>query len=258
MIDQLLYGDCLQLMKQIPNYSIDMILCDLPYGTTRNKWDCCLPLDELWSEYRRIIKPRGAIVLFAQTPFDKVLGASNLSWLKYEWIWSKNHSTGFLNSRYAPLKKHENILVFSPAAAGQCKNAPEKAMIYHPQYRKGKSYFVQRSGLSNNYDFKHMVSSSTMNDGNHYYPVSILDFKKDRNSWHPTQKPIDLCRYLIRTYTNVGGLVLDNCSGSGSSLIAAYREHRHFIGMELDKTYFDRSQRELQNELSQGILDLEF
>ena len=222
--DYIEQGDCLELMKGIPDGSIDMILCDLPYGTTRNKWDTVIPLDLLWNQYERIIKENGAILLFAQTPFDKVLGCSNLKLLKYEWIWQKEAGTGFLNAKKMPLKNSENILVFY-------KSLP----VYNPQMLAGKPYKCKQGGDSGNYgDYDRVV---TENDGERY-PVNIIKFNRDRSRFHPTQKPLALLEYLIKTYTNPGEVVLDNCMGSGSTCVAAVNTGRHYIGFELDPTYF--------------------
>ena len=171
-LDTIYNEDCLEGMKRIPDGSVDAIICDLPFGTTKNHWDCVIPLDTLWLEYKRIIKCNGAIVLFGQTPFDKILGASNIEMLKYEWIWEKDSGTGHLNSKFAPLKKHENILVFSKKAACFVKN-PDNAMVYHPQMSKGKPY-IQKSGRpSLNYDAANCYQVVTENKGERY-PTSVL------------------------------------------------------------------------------------
>lgn len=197
--------DCLDGMKRIPDGSIDCIVCDLPYGTTKNPWDSIIPLDELWAQYKRIIKERGSVVLFSQMPFTAVLACSNLEMLKYEIIWEKDNSTGFLNCNFAPLKKHENILVFSKSSACFVKNKDD-AMVFNPQMESGgKPYVIHRNGMgSTNYDYKHFRRVSTISNGDRY-PVDILSFTRDKDKLHPTQKPVDLIRYLIRTYTNSGG-----------------------------------------------------
>lgn len=221
---QLLHGDCLELMKDIPDGSIDMILADLPYGTTRNKWDSVIDLEKLWGQYRRIIKDHGAIVLTAQTPFDKILGVSNLKNLRYEWIWQKDGGTGHLNAKKMPMKDHENILVFY-------KRLP----IYNPQMRQGEPY-TQKSGKgSSNYGEQTQVM--TYNKGERY-PLTTIKFNRDKNKLHPTQKPVALFEYLIKTYTNEGETVLDNVMGSGTTGIACLNTNRNFIGMELEEDYF--------------------
>jgi site-specific DNA-methyltransferase (adenine-specific) len=235
---EILLGDCLELMKDIPNGSIDMILCDLPYGTTKNKWDSVLPLDKLWAEYERIITNNGAIVLFAQTPFDKVLGASKIDLLKYEYVWNKKRPTGHLNSKFAPMKQHENILVFSKASASFVKDKA-KAMCFNPQYSKGKPYTIFRANKSSScYDLKHQKKNiETVNDG-FRYPISILEFAPE-TGLHPTQKPLELMEYLVKTYTNEGELVLDNTAGSGTTAIACLNTKRQFIVMEKEQKYYD-------------------
>lgn len=215
-------------MKLIPAGSIDLILCDLPYGTTRNKWDCALHLDKLWEQYCRI--SRGAILLTAQTPFDKVLGASNLSMLKYEWIWRKEAGTGFLNAKRAPLKDHENILVFY-----------EKPPTYNPQMRTGfKPYKCKQGHVGTNYGAVRPENISESNGER--YPVTVLDFPRDKAKIHPTQKPVALMEYLIRTYTDSEGIVLDNCMGSGTTGVACMNTGRRFIGIEMDAGYFQAAQ----------------
>lgn len=220
----LMFGDCLERMKEIPDGSVDMILCDLPYGTTQNKWDSVLPLDKLWAEYNRICD--GTIVLTAQTPFDKVLGVSNLRMLKYEWIWRKEAGTGFLNAKKMPLKDHENILVFY-----------EKLKTYNPQMRTGfKSYKCKQGHVGSNYG-KVRPDNITESNGERY-PLSVLDFTRDKSKVHPTQKPVALMEYLIKTYTDEGDTVLDNTMGSGTTGVACRNTGRKFIGIEMDPTYY--------------------
>ena len=224
MID-LHLGDCLEVMKQIPDKSVDAIICDLPYGTTQNKWDSIMPLEQLWLHYKRICK--GAIVLTAQTPFDKVLGASNLSMLKYEWIWKKESGTGFLNAKKAPLKDHENVLVFY-----------EKQPTYNPQMRTGfKPYVCKQGHVGSNYG-KVNPQNITESNGDRY-PLTVIEFKRDKDKVHPTQKPVALMEYLVKTYTNKDDTVLDNCMGSGTTGVACKNLNRHFIGIEQDANYFE-------------------
>lgn len=244
--------DCLEGIKQIPDATVDAIICDLPFGTTKNPWDSVIPLDALWEQYKRIVKQRGAIVLFSQQPFSAALIMSNPTMFKYEWIWEKDNGTGHLNSKFAPMKKHENILVFSKSAACFVKNADD-AMFYHPQKVAGKPY-TQKSGRpSNNYDAANCHSVVTENKGERY-PTDILKFNRDKDKIHPTQKPVELIRYLIRTYTEVGGVVLDNTIGSGTTAIAALRERRSYIGFELNREYFDKAQQRIREELQQPTL----
>lgn len=234
---QLYCCDCLELMKDVPDESVDMILCDLPYGTTKNRWDAQIPLDRLWEAYKRIIKQNGCVALFAQTPFDKVLGASNLNMLKYEWIWEKPMATGRLNCKFAPMKAHENILIFSKAAACYVKDV-SKAMIYNPQMTKGKPYKAISGAPSTNYDMKWCKQTPTINNGSRY-PRDIQRFPHDKGKFHPTQKPVPLLEYLIKSYTNEGETVLDNCMGSGSTGVACANTGRNFIGVELDEGYYN-------------------
>lgn len=221
-VNKTYHMDCLKGMKLIKDKSVDMILCDLPYGTTQNKWDSIIPLNKLWKEYNRIIKDNGAIVLTAQTPFDKVLGASNLKMLKYEWIWEKNRGTGHLNAKKMPMKSHENILVFY-----------KKLPTYNPQMREGDSYVRKNGKGSTNYGSQ--VDTVTKNEGR--YPLSVLNYNVVERTIHPTQKPVELFEYLIKTYTNEGELVLDNCMGSGTTAIACINTKRNYIGFELEEEY---------------------
>ena len=240
-INKIYNMDCLEGMKYIEDKSIDMILCDLPYGTTACKWDSIIPLEKLWEQYERIIKDNGIILLFAQTPFDKVLGASNLKLLRYEWIWIKEQGTGNLNANKMPLKQHENILVFY-------KKLPK----YHPQMTQGKPYKITREKNTNEIFGKTGTKDGhvTKNEGLRY-PTSILNFNRElKNRHHPTQKPVALCEYLINTYTNAGETVLDNCMGSGTTAIACINTGRNFIGFELDKHYCDIANERIRNALA--------
>ena len=223
---ELLQGDCLELMKDIPDGSVDMILADLPYGTTRNKWDSIIPLEPLWEQYERIIKDNGAIVLTAQTPFDKVLGVSNLKMLRYEWVWQKSKPTGHLNAKKMPLKEHENILVFYKRLPTY--NTPPLDYV-------GKT--VSRTNRGNYGD----MSKTTLQKFTGY-PRSILKISTEGKTIHPTQKPVALFEYLIKTYTNEGDTVLDNVMGSGTTGVACKNLNRNFIGMELDEEYFKIAQ----------------
>ena len=226
--------DCLEGMKRIPDKSVDMILCDLPYGTTRNKWDSIIPLEPLWEQYERVIKDNGAIVLTAQTPFDKVLGVSNLKHLKYEWIWQKTEATGFLNAKKMPLKNHENVLVFY-----------KKQPTYNPQFTVGKPYSYKKDSISSDNYGDSKGTDLIVNDGSRH-PLTVQVFKKDKGL-HPTQKPVALFEYLIRTYTNENETILDNCMGSGTTAIACINTNRNFIGFELDETYFNLANERIAN-----------
>lgn len=238
-INKIHQGDCLELMGVIPDKSVDMILCDLPYGTTQNKWDSVIDLQLLWKQYERIIKDNGAIILFAQTPFDKVLGSSNLKLLRYEWIWNKKLATGHLNAKKMPMKLHENILVFY-----------KKLPIYHPQFTVGEPYDKGYGfGDSSNYGKQRAVHHK--NDSGRRYPLSIIEFSNANRQkrFHPTQKPVSLFEYLIKTYTNEGEVVLDNCIGSGTTAIAAINTGRNYIGIDMEQEYVDVANKRIEEHL---------
>ena len=213
-------------MKEIPDKSVDMILCDLPYGTTHNKWDTIIPFDKLWAQYKRIIKDNGAILLFSQMPFGASLIMSNPKMFRYEWIWEKNQAVGFLNAKKMPLRKHENILVFY-------KHLP----TYNPQGLIKLDEPIQEEGSANRNGKNYGVADKSFIRTHKNYPTDIITFSND-SGYHPTQKPVDLLEYLIKTYTNEGDVVLDNCMGSGSTGVACKNTNREFIGMELDEKYF--------------------
>ena len=198
---QLYHGDCLEVMKEIEDKSVDMILCDLPCGTTKCKWDTIIPFVPLWEQYNRIIKDNGAIVLFASQPFTSVLVNSNIRMFKYEWIWRKNKGGNPLNAKKIPMKQHESILVFY-----------KKSPTYNPQ---------------------------------------SVQFCKVERDLHPTQKPVALLEYLVKTYTNEGELILDNCMGSGSTGVACVNTNRKFIGIELDDKYFEVAKERIENTYNQ-------
>lgn len=223
----LLYqGDCLEEMKKIPDGSIDMILCDLPYGTTaRNKWDNVIDFEKLWAQYDRVAKKNAAVVLFASQPFTIKLGASNVDNLKYEWIWVKDNTTGFQNANRMPMKNHEDILVFY-------RSQP----TYNPQGLIPHKKIKKRYSVGTNYND---ITDGQVQEYTNY-PNQILEFGIDRgsNRFHPTQKPVLLLEYLINTYTNTGETVLDNCMGSGSTGVACVNTGRRFVGIELDEKYY--------------------
>ena len=220
-LDALHLIDGIEGLRSLPKHSADMLLTDPPYGTTRNFWDVPLPLPELWEAVRWAVKPNGAILFFAQCPFDKVLGASNLAMLRYEWVWYKSRATGFLNANRAPLKKSENILVFY-----------QKSPVYHPQFTYGEPYRKTnpRSGCSTNYG-KFERTDSESSDGRRY-PGNVLFVPTVTGGIHPTQKPVELCEYFIKTYTDEGAVVADICAGSGTTAVAAMNTHRRFICFE--------------------------
>ena len=223
IVNSIFEGDCIEIMKQFPDNCIDMILCDLPYGTTQNKWDSIIPLDELWHEYKRIIKENGAIVLTSQGLFTAQLMLSNPKQFKYKWVWEKSKPTNFLNAKKQPLRKYEDVCVFY-----------KKQPVYNPQMVQGEPYDkgFRKNQLSGSYgDFQPVHVHS---DGKRY-PTDVIYFKTAESEGeviHPTQKPVKLGRYFVRTYTNPGALVLDNTFGSGSFLLSALLEGRNFVGIE--------------------------
>lgn len=229
---QLLNGECLELMKDIQSKSVDLILCDLPYGTTKNKWDSILDLNKLWEQYERVIKDHGAIVLTSQQPFTTTLAASNMELFRYEWIWQKNVSSGFLNAKKMPLKLHENVLVFY-------KHLP----TYNPQFVAGKPY-SQHNGKGKSTNYGQQRSYETVNTG-FRYPTDIQKFSTNKGL-HPTQKPVELMEYMVKTYTNPGDVVLDNCIGSGTTGVACKNTDREFIGIEMDRDYFEIAKNRIE------------
>lgn len=223
IMNSVILGDCLDIMEKMPDGCIDMILCDLPYGTTQNKWDSVIPLEELWKQYKRILKPNGVVVLTSVGMFTAQLMLSQPKMFKYRWIWQKSKATNFLNAKKQPLRKFEDVCVFY-----------KKQPTYNPQMLEGKPYDkgVRKNQLSGSYgDFQ---PAHVHSDGLRY-PTDIIYFKTAESEgevWHPTQKPVELGRYLVRTYTNPGDIVLDNTCGSGSFLVSALLEGRNFIGIE--------------------------
>lgn len=235
--------DCLIGMQEIPSGSVDLIICDLPYGTTANKWDSIIPLDKLWAQYKRIIKRGAPIVLFAQQPFTTILAASNIEWLKYEWIWSKNRVTGYLNAKYAPLRCHEVVLVFSEFAAAPSDNP----MRYNPQKIKGAVRVHNHKSGANGNNYGYAKDAKVVTDEE--YPRDILAFDRDTDSLHPTQKPLALIEYLILTYSNPGDTVLDNCMGSATTAVAAIRTGRNWIGYEMNTEFYNRALKRIDETM---------
>lgn len=227
-LDTIYNMDCIEGMKMLPDKSIDMILCDLPYGTTACKWDSIIPFDALWAAYKRIIKDNGAIVLFGSEPFTSTLIQSQIKLFRYDLIWDKQKGCDFLNANRKPLKSHENLIVFY-----------KKSPTYNKQYWYSKPYkkITGNKKQSSIYHDSHDVDTEST-DGKRN-PLSIISFPRDGNRVHPTQKPVALCEYLIKTYTDEGEVVLDNCFGSGTTLVAAVNTNRHYIGFELEPKYFD-------------------
>ena len=238
-------GDCLNLMQNIADKSVDMILCDLPYGTTNCKWDTVIPFDLLWQQYNRIIKDDGAIVLFGSEPFSSALRMSNLKGYKYDWVWKKSKSGSAFTAKYRPVNKHELISVFSRDG---------KRTTYNPQMTKGKPY-VRKHKVNDAYINNHNIGfnkkeAESRNDG-FRYPITVLDFPQQwrrQDQLHPSQKPVPLLEYLIRTYTNEGELVLDNCMGSGSTGVACLNTNRRFIGIEKEAEYFEIAQERINKK----------
>ena len=280
MTESILYqGDCLEEMNKIADESVDLILCDLPYGTTDRKgveekgnnrllkWDTVIPLDLLWEQYRRVLKPLGTVALTADQPFTSMLILSNLDWFKYEWIWKKQKTTGFLLANYRPMKETEDVVIFSPGgAAAASRNG--KNMTYNPQglieKKVKKKNNAKRLGkfLHNP---EHMGSNNKLLHETEYeqkwtnYPSEIIEFGLDRNVIHPTQKPVALMEYLIKTYSNEGDTVLDNCMGSGTTGVACKKTNRNFIGIEKESEYFTQAKERIESvtveEVSQNPLE---
>lgn len=239
---KLFMGDCLELMQDIPGGSVDLILCDLPYGTTACKWDSVIPFDALWAQYKRIIKPNAAIVLTAAQPFTAMLVCSNIGMFKYSLVWRKTKVSHFAQAPYRFLTEHEDIVVFS--AGGTSKNSRVR-MTYNPQgledchkICKGKKHSDHRPSSKTQPDY---IQTKTG------YPRSVLEFPSDTAKSHPTQKPVALMEYIIRTYTNEGETVLDNCMGSGTTGVACANTGRNFIGMEMDAKYFAIAKERIEN-----------
>lgn len=222
-----MHGDCLELMRDIPDGSVDMILCDLPYGTTKNKWDSIVPVTPLWNEYKRIMKHNGVCVLTATPPFSALVASANIDGFKYSWYWQKAH-TGQLNAKRMPLKNVEEVLVFYDGKP-----------TYNPQFESGKPYHIKRDGYKGSKCYGAQRDHETWSDGRRY-PKQILKYTSiPEKREHPTQKPVALCEYLIKTYTNQGDVVLDNCMGSGTTGVACINTGRRFIGIEKDDHWFE-------------------
>jgi DNA modification methylase len=230
---QLYNGDCLEIMKNIPDNSVDMILTDPPYGTTKCKWDSVIPFEPMWEQLNRIIKPNGAILLFGSEPFSSALRMSNIKNYKYDWVWDKKQAGNVLNAKKQPLKTFENIIVFN-------------SKTYYPIMRKGK--MRKKGGLNKQPEITGKVKLDYMTYNDEYYPIAILEFSNadKRNRLHPTQKPVALLEYLIKTYTQEGETVLDFTMGSGSCGVACINTNRNFIGIELDENYFNIAKERIE------------
>ncbi len=233
---RLMLGDCIELMKEIDDGSVDAVIADPPYGTTACKWDSVIPLEPMWAQLKRVIKPNGAIVLFGSQPFTSVLVMSNLKWFKYCWVWDKGRGANYLNFKYQPSKVHEDIIVFGKMASSYSKKGNMK---YFPQMTEGKPYVQQqgRASYSTCRDEKTRNKKVTTENSGTRFPKSIQSFKPE-TGFHPTQKPVALMEYLIKTYTNEGETVLDFTMGSGTTGVACVKTKRDFIGIELDDGYF--------------------
>lgn len=239
---KLMHGDCLEIMKEIPDGSIDMVLCDLPYGTTQNKWDSVIPFEPLWKQYWRLLKSNGAVVLTAAQPFTSALVMSQVKYFKYDWTWRKPKGTGHLNAKKMPMRDKEDVLVFYRE---QC--------VYNPQFGEGLPYGNKAgknvvNGLTDSYgQFGNHREGS---DGKRY-PKQVIDFPVvERGTMHPTQKPVALFEYLIKTYTNPGDVVLDNCAGSFTTGVACKNLNRKFIGIEKDDRYFEIARDRIENHVA--------
>ena len=254
-VNNIYIGDCLDLMSLIPDKSIDMILCDLPYGTTACKWDTIIPFNKLWEQYERIIKSNGAIVLTASQPFTSALVMSNPKLFKYEWIWQKATGSNFATLKYQPMKEHESICIFS-----------KKTLKYFPIMQKRKGGGLKRikspyksdtiSGdVTNNMVAK--VKGKVYDDLRNPSSVQYFNNRDKDRGMHPTQKPVELFEYLIKTYTNENDLVLDNCSGSGTTAIACLNTNRNYICMEKEKKYFDIAEKRIKNHLVQQTIQFD-
>jgi site-specific DNA-methyltransferase (adenine-specific) len=246
----LINADCFDVFPYIKDQSVDAIIADLPYGTTKCKWDSVLNLDILWREYKRVLKENGVVVLFAQTPFDKVLGCSNLDWLKYEWIWEKPQATGYFNAKIMPMKSHENILVFY-----------DKLPTFNPQKTQGHkpiNSYTKRADVANKTELYGKVKKDLSGGGEtDRFPRSVQVFSSDKQknklngTLHPTQKPLALLEMLVKSYTNEGDLVLDNTMGSGTTNLACSKLNRKSIGIEKEQKYYEISVKRIEDSLNE-------
>lgn len=240
-MDKLYYGDCIEVMKGMPDASVDFLFTDLPYGSTRCKWDTPVDLNDFWREANRVVKKNGAKVMFAQTPFDKVLGASNLRQLRYEWIWEKTQATGHFNAKKMPMKAHENLLVFY-----------DKPPVYNPQMTHGHNpvnTYTKYVDTQNRSELYGKANQEIKGGGStDRFPRSVILGPSDKQTshLHPTQKPVWLCKYMILTYTDPGQVVLDCCMGSGSIGVACHKTGRQYIGIENDPRWYRVSRERLE------------
>ena len=247
-LNKIYNADCLEKMKDIPDGSIDAVICDLPYGTTSNKWDAVIPFEPMWEQYHRVCKPNAAIVLFAGQPFTSMLVMSNIKEFRHEWIWQKNRGSNFANTVREPMKEHEEIIVFSRGSWTYNKQMEERA-------EGGKSrakYNCKFESKSTNYRNFESRENNVLTELR--VPSSVQKCNTETNHFHPTQKPVALLQYLVRTYSNEGETVLDSCCGSGTTAIAAIREKRNWICIEKSEEYFNIAKKRIENELKQPTL----
>lgn len=243
---QLFLGDCLDVMKDLPDNEIDLILCDLPYSLTVLEWDNIIPLEPLWEQYNRIAKENAAMVFTASQPFTTILISSNIKNFRYEWIWEKPQGTNPMSAKFMPLKSHENILVFY-----------RKKPTYNPQMWQSTPYSGFKSNTKNIGEaYGNLKSQHRDNTDGSRYPKTVLKFKQEKG-YHPTQKPVQLMEYLIKTYSNEGDLVLDNTMGSGTTGVAAIQCNRKFIGIESDSTYYDIAMKRIQQAEKEKEMSLD-
>lgn len=247
--DYIKQGDCLELMKEIPDKSVDMILCDLPFAETGNSWDKSLDLVKLFDEYRRIIKEEGCIALNGTFKFGAQLYNIAPDLYKYDWVWEKEHGTNVRNINHQPFRTHEFIFIFGKG--GVSPNS-QIHMVYNPQKTKGKPYAQKSGRVSTNWKGS-LNNIVTTNESGDRHPKTIQRFSRDKEKYHPTQKPIRLCEYLIKTYTNEGGIVLDNCMGSGTTCVAAINTGRHYIGFEKEEKYFKIAEQRIKEAYERGV-----
>ena len=240
---QLILGDCLEIMREIPSSSVDLILCDLPYGTTACAWDSIIPFEQLWAAYLRIIKPNAPIVLTAGQPFTTSLIASKMALFKYSWVWEKSRASGFAQAKNKPLQAHEDVCVFSTGVTVHASQS-DRRMPYNPQgliecNREMKNSATHMGAGSDSAFSGRKNRSKTYTQTHIGYPRSVLSIASESGTVHPTQKPVALMEYMIRTYTNPGDTVLDNCMGSGTTGVACMNTGRRFIGIEMDEGFFE-------------------
>tara|TARA_R110000824_G_scaffold555_4_gene3600 strand:- start:12772 stop:13512 length:741 start_codon:yes stop_codon:yes gene_type:complete len=239
VIDKILLGDCLDLMKRIPDGSVDMVLCDLPYGTTNCKWDAIIPFKDLWAHYNRVCKKNAAMVFTASQPFTSMLIMSNPKYFKYTWVWEKSKATGYLNSKKMPMRAHEDVCVFY-----------RKLPTYNPQMQPGTPYYKGSAHRPTDVYGK-QKEVLVKNETGLRYPRTVQYFKTAESEGkvvHPTQKPVALFEYLVKTYSNKGDVILDNCIGSGTTAVACMNMERHFIGMEKEEKYYEICKERINNQ----------